>query len=393
LQCIAIDSSNTVWVGGPDAAYRYHWLTEWVRIDSVLDLENETVAVTDIEVTPNGSIWLGKYKTTNIHEGERLYLKENEDWMGMPFDFGLTVPIRIHIENDSLIYLTLQNYWNNLIFYDEIGIIKNGEFARFRPDTVFGINSVIPYSSDTLMVTNWRGVSFCVGDTSVVHNPPFEEYANTQPTLNKVGKRIFVYNEQLFEFKENEYISFPKVDSLLLEDSSIITCMTVESDSIIWLGTNKGGLIKYYNNLVYQELTVYNEIMDIAIYYENFGSWSAKWKCFITTDGCYFMNEYIHIDVEEDIDSHQPYVFSLKHNYPNPFNPNTKINYSIPSQSFVTLKVFDVLGRELRTLINKEQPLGNYEVEFNASGLTSGIYFYRIQAGQFVDTKKMLLVK
>ena len=64
-----------------------------------------------------------------------------------------------------------------------------------------------------------------------------------------------------------------------------------------------------------------------------------------------------------------------------------------PHKSNVSLKVFDVLGRELETLINKEQPQGNYSIEFDASGLTSGIYFYRIQAGEFVDTKKMILMK
>ena len=95
--------------------------------------------------------------------------------------------------------------------------------------------------------------------------------------------------------------------------------------------------------------------------------------------------------IELDID--QISTFELSNNYPNPFNPSTKIRYSIPNQSHVSLKVFDVLGREITTLINKEQPQGNYEIEFNASHLTSGIYFYRIQAGPFVMTKKMILMK
>ena len=85
--------------------------------------------------------------------------------------------------------------------------------------------------------------------------------------------------------------------------------------------------------------------------------------------------------------------FSLEQNYPNPFNPSTNINYSIPKQTHVSLKVFDVLGREITTLVNKEQPTGNYEVEFDASNLTSGIYFFRIQTGEFVETKKMILMK
>ena len=84
---------------------------------------------------------------------------------------------------------------------------------------------------------------------------------------------------------------------------------------------------------------------------------------------------------------------NLEQNYPNPFNPTTKISYSIPKQSYVTLKVIDVLGREVSVLVNKEQSTGNYEVEFDASHLTSGIYFYKIQAGDYVETKKMVLMK
>ncbi|RKZ00273.1 MAG: hypothetical protein DRQ13_00760 [Ignavibacteriae bacterium] len=89
----------------------------------------------------------------------------------------------------------------------------------------------------------------------------------------------------------------------------------------------------------------------------------------------------------------QLYTYSLKQNYPNPFNPSTTISYQIPEISFVTIKVYDVLGNEVATLVNKENPIGSYEVEFNASSLSSGIYFYRLQAGNFVETKKMVLLR
>jgi len=88
-------------------------------------------------------------------------------------------------------------------------------------------------------------------------------------------------------------------------------------------------------------------------------------------------------------------------NFPNPFNPTTKITYQIPELSFITLKVYDVLGNEIVTLVNIELPAGEYEVEFNAVGLPSGIYFYQLRAvdpesnsGQgFIETKKMVLMK
>jgi len=83
----------------------------------------------------------------------------------------------------------------------------------------------------------------------------------------------------------------------------------------------------------------------------------------------------------------------LSNNYPNPFNPSTKINYQIPELSFVTLRVYDVLGNEIAALVKGEKPAGSYEVEFNASSIPSGIYFYKLQAGSFVETKKMVLMK
>jgi len=96
----------------------------------------------------------------------------------------------------------------------------------------------------------------------------------------------------------------------------------------------------------------------------------------------------------------QPEEIYLSQNYPNPFNPTTTIKYQLPEFSFVTLKVYDVLGSEIALLVNEEKPMGSYEVEFDASKLSSGVYFYRLQAvpngrqaGSFVVTKKMVLLR
>ena len=111
-------------------------------------------------------------------------------------------------------------------------------------------------------------------------------------------------------------------------------------------------------------------------------------------------------DVNETTPS-VPTEFSLSQNYPNPFNPVTTIKYSIPNVTLspdknginsvegsrVILKVYDILGSEVATLVNEEKPAGNYQVNFNAVKLSSGVYFYRLQAGSFVETKKMVLIK
>ena len=99
------------------------------------------------------------------------------------------------------------------------------------------------------------------------------------------------------------------------------------------------------------------------------------------------------VGIEENLSSLVPDAYSLLQNYPNPFNPTTTIKYSIPQFNFVTLKVYDVLGNKIASFVNEEKTAGNYTVEFNAANLSSGVYFYRLQAGLFVETKKMLLLK
>jgi hypothetical protein len=85
--------------------------------------------------------------------------------------------------------------------------------------------------------------------------------------------------------------------------------------------------------------------------------------------------------------------FRLAQNYPNPFNPGTKIKFTIADLGFTILKVYDILGNEIATLLDEYKQAGTYEVEWNATGLPSGIYFYQLKAGEFIETKKMVLMK
>jgi len=88
-----------------------------------------------------------------------------------------------------------------------------------------------------------------------------------------------------------------------------------------------------------------------------------------------------------------PGAFKLEQNYPNPFNPTTRIAYSVPVRGNISLKVFNLLGQEVATLVNEEKTPGNYFVQFDASKLSSGVYYYRLEAGSFLSVRKMLLIK
>jgi hypothetical protein len=97
-------------------------------------------------------------------------------------------------------------------------------------------------------------------------------------------------------------------------------------------------------------------------------------------------------DVQE-LFSTNPTVFVLLQNYPNPFNPATTISFSLPSKSFVSLKVFDLIGREVASIVSGEMSAGNHTKQWNANNLPSGVYFYRLQAGSFTETKRLMLLK
>lgn len=107
----------------------------------------------------------------------------------------------------------------------------------------------------------------------------------------------------------------------------------------------------------------------------------------------------VYISLSQDtvssvaVDNNEPNNFYIFQNYPNPFNPSTTIRYEVPDRNFVTIKVYDILGNEIATLVNEEKPSGFYEIEFDAYNLSSGIYFYQLKAGGFTATKKLILLK
>ena len=132
---------------------------------------------------------------------------------------------------------------------------------------------------------------------------------------------------------------------------------------------------------------------DSTDYIENFFFLDNKNGWALTSEGKIIKyGEPIGVSVDKP-DNIYPDEFIIYQNYPNPFNPTTTFSFSLPSRSFVTLKVFDVLGKEVATIISEEMVAGNYSRQWNAANLPSGVYFYRLQAGSFTQTKKLILLK
>jgi len=167
----------------------------------------------------------------------------------------------------------------------------------------------------------------------------------------------------------------------------------VANNQVVYVGVYRNGILRSYD-----DGTTWEEISSGLDLEKSIYSFHQDKNGFIYA-GSYGGGLYISRDSVTNVNENQINVteFNLYQNYPNPFNPNTKISWQTPVSSFITLKVYDVLGNEVATLVDEYKPAGKYEVEFNPSSsiknLASGIYFYRIQAGSFAQTKKMMVLK
>jgi photosystem II stability/assembly factor-like uncharacterized protein len=156
-----------------------------------------------------------------------------------------------------------------------------------------------------------------------------------------------------------------------------------------WICGDSGLVMKTTNvgiNWQRQNTGTNRPLRDLCILNENY-LWAAGDSGVVlrtTTGGVSFVNK---------IGNEIPKIYKLSQNYPNPFNPSTNIKYQIANSSYIILKVYDILGKEVATLVNEKQKPGTYEVTFDGNNLSSGIYFYKLQVGHFVQVKKMVLIK
>ena len=179
------------------------------------------------------------------------------------------------------------------------------------------------------------------------------------------------------------------------EINGYVTKLFISSTDILFCNENESILYSSDNGANWIHRDVGSEIYNFAETSTGVLIASGSYGIFISEDNGMSWNykQITNTIVGVNINKNRNYNYFLSANYPNPFNPTTNIKYRIPYREFVALKIYDVLGNEIETLVNEEKPAGSYSVNFNASSLASGIYFYRIKAGSFVQTKKMLLLK
>ena len=298
----------------------------------------EANAIWDVEIDKKGNLWCGSYW------GGLLKLSDSQwtyyDDTNSPMPPSMLEINAIAIDDSGNIWFGTDN--------DGVGKFNGENNWVFYENYNWWVYSII-VDKDGVIWTSGYDVRYLNGQTwTSVHDAlsdaRFSTYAIVIDSGNNKwfpnaqdGKGLLKYNGN--GFQEIEPSEFP--DSLGKPYS-----LQIDSQDNIWIGYTNGYIASYDQN----------EVTSFAI-------------------------------------EPEPLKFSLKQNYPNPFNLSTTISYSIQKKERVVLKVYDILGNEVATLVNDEKPAGNYQIQFNATSLASGIYFYKIQAGSFIQTKKMILLK
>ncbi len=273
------------------------------------------------------------------------------------------------------------------IWHFVAGVYEGGteRITKLYVDGKLDASGTISTEPNTTLGTNWRIGRFMAGS------------ANFQGFLDEVR----VYNAALTqqEIWDLYYSETTAPPLTYPANNSTINTLTPLMD---WDSTVTA---LYYRLLISQDSTFATSFVDQDLTHSSFqvtpglllANTNYYWKVrTVNNGGVGPWSEVFRFDINiSDVEGEQepPKQFALLQNYPNPFNPSTSIQYRVSSISNVSLKVYDVLGNEEATLVNEQKSAGSYVVEFDASHVSSGIYFYQLKAGNYIETKKMILIK
>jgi len=348
IWAITVDQLNNLWIASQEAGLIKFDGANWTYFD-MLKIAPGSVANSawEVEVDEKNTIWVGTYWAGLAkYDGQEWTIYDNTNSPMPPGQMEINV---IHIDSNG-------NLWYGSDYEGA------GRFDRINNWTILPWQAYVIYS----IAVEKTGVAWFTftrlrrlendstwTDYFNFYSPGFSTYAIAIDSNNvkwfAKERELNLYNQNGVMTYDDEELNelFPPFSEVL--DSTVyVYSVYIDKNNNKWLGDNNGYVVKYTGENI--------------------------------------------TDVKDDKQS-IPDNYFLSQNYPNPFNPTTKIVYQIPALNFVTIKVYDVLGNKIITLVNEEQTAASYEVEYDASKLSSGVYFYQLNAGSFIETKKMILLK
>jgi Secretion system C-terminal sorting domain len=326
---------------------------------------------------------------------------ENRDWEDITIGPG---PV------DGLSYLYVGDIGDNDAQYSKKYIYRIIEptVSTSQDDTTENVQdvSVITFSypdgkrdAETLMIDPITKDLYIVGkrDSKIRLYKLSYPYSTTSDVQAEISAELTLPNDpevdEPFNYVTAGDISFDGTEILLKSYRNIYYWCRNSQNSISEILTSTTPQILPYNNSIDEsqcEAICWNPFDDRGYYTLSEESFSVEGSVLTFPAQLYYYPRSITVGVKEESLNNK---FQLNQNFPNPFNPSTSINYILPNENFVELKVYDNLGGELVTLVNKNQSAGDYEVNFNAGDYSNGIYYYSLRFGNFTKTKKMVLLK
>jgi len=396
---IQIDSSGNPWVyyvyGGNIFASRKidgEWVTDQIATDLFIS------SITTIEGGANtiGLFYKGTTTPAQTSTGLMFTQWKNNAWetkilYEKPYGWRDPSPSAVQVGNDIYVsFITISGSPDSVIVHVLKG--NNGNWEQDFSDVVVGQVGGA-YISD-------RGM---LGKSENGNVLLWREYGRTD-LGEGLGWRLFEkdingWHRIQLQSPPNGFMGWPQGSNIVVTSNKTVV-MVSESNGfgtkISWVkpdgscGVNDKLPRWEWNpfSVWLQDIVTIGD--NICIYYVNGAAYNYDYPVTFKEAKININDLVTGIEINEN---NLPTKFSLSQNYPNPFNPSTTINYSLPKSRNVTLKVFDILGQEVTTLVNEKQSAGKYEVKFDADNLSSGIYFYRLKANNLWKTKKMILLK
>jgi ligand-binding sensor domain-containing protein len=398
---IAIDNNDIKWIVASNGLVRFDWIN-WEVFDSSNSIIPSGGWNAVITKGGDGNAWIGGFSgfeeynigVVNVSSTPWVVHDTSNSQLAFNYVAGLT-PSR-----DGGIWI---NSWPGVLsFAGTVQKLTNGNWYNSTQETISYTDEMEEDLNGNLWYVNEYasgGVFKIDGDTTIWYHFLDVGATSLETDLNgnvRMGwARILPDSSGLLKYDGMDWVFYNQNNSDL--PAYWVSNLVIDSLNNLWMSGE--GLIKF-DGVNFSHYTPANsglystDIRDIQI-----DEFNNKW--IIHPDAISLFNEdgVTSVGVEDEL----PNNFTLPQNYPNPFNPTTTIRFTISALRFTTLKIYDVLGNEITTLVNEELPAGNYEVEFsaisgsasggNAYNVTSGIYFYQLRTGNFIETKKMVLIK
>jgi photosystem II stability/assembly factor-like uncharacterized protein len=394
---LKIDQDDNLYAVSNGAIYRLtNKGASWKQIGP------KDAVIKSLAIHPNGNIFVGQYAYNMYLNGGCVYrtTDHGENWLSVG-SWNRESVDALAIDKNGIIYAGIRNAQQLFMTTDlgntwqlcgwippesfiKINRIENIEISS---NGYIWLSTFENFSQFPLLYDDFRSL-YCSIDSGTTWSRKFSSRQNINSILVNNVNDVFIGLDTKGIFKSTDYgNSWNTVNNGLIDTS--IKSLSINSQGNIFAGTNNAGIFISTNNGInwtninsgLTSLGVNTIALDANGYAYIGARNSGVYKSTQPTTEVIVYNKTL------------PEYYKLFQNYPNPFNPSTTIRYELPMASHVTLKVYNILGQEVATLVNEKKEAGRYEVNFDGSKLPSGVYFYRIQAGAFTQTRKLLLLR